>query len=155
MRCARTAALLVLLGIHGAAQASEQLWALLKGGGQVVLMRHAITTPGVGDPPGMRLDDCSTQRNLTDEGRRHARQTGEVFRARGVAVDRVRASPWCRCLETARLAFGKAEVLQPSAICSGGLKIRRSRFASCRLWWESGAKEPTWCWCLTAPRSWR
>jgi broad specificity phosphatase PhoE len=86
--------------------ASDALWEKLKAGGQVVLMRHAITTPGVGDPPGMRLDDCATQRNLTDEGRSHARRTGEAFRARGVPVERVLSSPWCRCLETARLAFG-------------------------------------------------
>jgi len=102
-------ALCALIGLPGAAFASDELWALLKGGGQVILMRHAITTPGVGDPPGMRLDDCSTQRNLTDEGRRHARQAGEALRARGVPVDRVVASPWCRCVETARLAFGTAE----------------------------------------------
>ncbi len=94
-----------MLSVPGAAAASDQLWALLKGGGQVVLIRHAITTPGVGDPPGMRLDDCSTQRNLTDEGRRDARRLGEAFRARGIPVGRVLSSPWCRCLETARLAF--------------------------------------------------
>jgi hypothetical protein len=93
--------------------ADEQVWALLKGGGQVVLIRHAITTPGVGDPPGMRLDDCRTQRNLTDEGRRDARRLGERFGARGIVVDRVLSSPWCRCLETARLAFGAGEVWQP------------------------------------------
>lgn len=97
------------------AQTEERLWGLLKAGGQVVLMRHAITTPGAGDPAGMRLDDCGTQRNLTDEGRRHARQIGDAFRARGVTVDSVRTSPWCRCIETARLAFGKAEVWQPLA----------------------------------------
>lgn len=75
----------------------------------MVLIRHTITTPGAGDPPGMRLDDCSTQRDLTDEGRRHARRIGEEWRGRGIAVERVLSSPWCRCLETARLAFGKAE----------------------------------------------
>ena len=96
-----------------AAEASEPLWALLKTGGQIVLIRHAITTPGVGDPPGMRLDDCNTQRNLTDAGRRDARRLGEVFRARDVPVDRVLSSPWCRCLETARLAFGMAESWPP------------------------------------------
>jgi len=101
--------LCALTGAPGAAAASDELWALLKGGGQVILMRHAITTPGVGDPPGMRLDNCSTQRNLTDDGRRHAREAGAALRARGVAVDRVVSSPWCRCLETARLAFGSAE----------------------------------------------
>jgi broad specificity phosphatase PhoE len=93
--------------------ADEEVWALLKGGGQVILIRHAITTPGVGDPPGMRIDDCGTQRNLTDEGRRDARRLGERFRARGIVVDRVLSSPWCRCLETARLAFGTVEVWQP------------------------------------------
>ena len=86
--------------------ASEALWAKLDAGGQVVLIRHAVTTPGVGDPAGMRLDDCATQRNLTDEGRRHARRTGEAFRERRIVVERLLSSPWCRCLETARLAFG-------------------------------------------------
>ena len=77
-----------------------------KAGGQVVLMRHAVTTPAVGDPDGMVLHDCRTQRNLSDEGRAHARQVGEAFRARGVPVAQLLSSPWCRCLETARLAFG-------------------------------------------------
>src|SRR6478752_9352840 len=87
------------------ARADEALWRLLKAGGQVVLMRHAATTPGAGDPDGMVLHDCGTQRNLSDEGRAHARQVGEAFRARGVHVAQVLSSPWCRCLETARLAF--------------------------------------------------
>jgi len=95
------------------ARASEPLWGLLQQGGQVILMRHAVTTPGVGDPPGMRLDDCSTQRNLTDEGRRQAREVGAALRAHGVTVTRVLASPWCRCLETARLAFGSAIEASP------------------------------------------
>ena len=106
-------AALGMLALPGAAVASEALWALLRGGGQVVLIRHAVTTPGVGDPAGMRLDDCATQRNLSDEGRRHAGQVGEAFRARGIPVDRVLSSPWCRCLETARLAFGSAEPWPP------------------------------------------
>jgi broad specificity phosphatase PhoE len=67
----------------------------------------------VGDPAGMRLDDCNTQRNLTDEGRRDARRLGEAFRARAIPVDRVLSSPWCRCLETARLAFNTAEAWAP------------------------------------------
>jgi len=74
-----------------------------------VLIRHAVTTPGVGDPPGFRLDDCATQRNLTDEGRGHAKRIGEAFRAHAIPVERVLSSPWCRCVETARLAFGKSE----------------------------------------------
>lgn len=116
--------LLLAVAFSGTVPASEPLWALLKGGGQVILVRHTITTAGAGDPPGMRLDDCSTQRNLTDEGRRHARQIGAAFRARGIAVDRVLSSPWCRCLETARLAFGKAEVSPPLGNLFGRLENR-------------------------------
>ncbi len=99
--------------VPSAARANETLWSQLGSSGHFVLMRHAITTPGAGDPPGMRLDDCSTQRNLTDEGRQHARRIGEAFRARRIEVERVLSSPWCRCIETARLAFGKVEAWQP------------------------------------------
>jgi broad specificity phosphatase PhoE len=106
----RALAVFLLLGASSA-QASEALWTLLKGGGQVVLIRHTITTPGVGDPPGFRLDDCATQRNLTDEGRGHAKRIGEAFRARGIPVERVLSSPWCRCIETAKLAFGRTDGL--------------------------------------------
>jgi phosphohistidine phosphatase SixA len=115
----RRAALLFALAARLAAPAAvrpdgeEELWRLLAAGGQVVLVRHAVTTPGVGDPSGMRLEDCSTQRNLTDEGRAHARRLGAAFRARGVPVERLLSSPWCRCLETARLAFGAPEVWAP------------------------------------------
>lgn len=105
---ASSAALLVLsitLPFARAALANDTVCALLERGGQVVLLRHTITTPGVGDPPGMRLDDCATQRNLADDGRRHARQIGEAFRARAIRVNRLLSSPWCRCIETAKLTF--------------------------------------------------
>jgi phosphohistidine phosphatase SixA len=91
------------------AAASEELWALLGGGGQVVMIRHASTVPGTGDPPGFRLDDCASQRNLSAEGAEEARRLGAAFRARGVPVGRVLSSRWCRCLETAMIAFGRAE----------------------------------------------
>ena len=115
MRRAAVALLIALAAVvpPRAADASEALWTLLKAGAQVVLIRHAITTPGVGDPAGFRLDECATQRNLTDAGRAHARRLGETFRTRAVPVGQVLSSPWCRCLETARLAFGKAEVSPP------------------------------------------
>jgi len=95
---------LLLLAPH--ARADDALWALLKQGGQVVLIRHGVTTPGVGDPPGFKLDDCSTQRNLTDAGRQEAQRVGAELRERGITVARVLSSPWCRCIETARIAFG-------------------------------------------------
>ena len=103
----------LMLVIAPCAWAADDVWKLLESGGRVVLMRHTITPPGTGDPPGMRLDDCSTQRNLTDEGRRHAHAIGEAFRSRRIDVGRVLSSPWCRCLETARLAFARAEVSEP------------------------------------------
>ena len=107
MRRAVLALLAVLaLAAPAAAADDEPLWALLARGGQTIMIRHAITTPGVGDPPNMRLDDCASQRNLTDEGRAHAQRVGEAVRARRIPVARVLASPWCRCLETAKLAFG-------------------------------------------------
>jgi phosphohistidine phosphatase SixA len=99
----------VVAGLASSAGASEAPWDLLRGGGQVVLLRHTTTTPGAGDPPGFRLDACATQRNLTDPGRDEARRIGAAFRARGIPVGAVLSSPWCRCLETARLAFGRAE----------------------------------------------
>jgi broad specificity phosphatase PhoE len=101
--------LLSTLAVPRSAAADERLWSRLRGGGHVILVRHALTTPGVGDPAGMRLDDCGSQRNLSEEGRRDARALGEAFRARGIAVERVLTSPWCRCIETAQLAFGAGE----------------------------------------------
>ena len=65
--------------------------------------------PGVGDPPGFRLGACATQRNLSERGRREARALGAALQAGGVAIGPVWSSRWCRCLDTARLAFGHAE----------------------------------------------
>jgi phosphohistidine phosphatase SixA len=67
-----------------------------------VLMRHAIA-PGTGDPANFQLDDCATQRNLSEQGREQARRTGEAFRQQNVTVQQVLSSEWCRCLETAEL----------------------------------------------------
>jgi broad specificity phosphatase PhoE len=92
------------------AGANDELWELLRGGGQVVLIRHPLTEPGAGDPQGFRLEDCSTQRNLSEEGREHAKRIGEAFRLNRIPVERVLTSPWCRCVETASLAFGRAEI---------------------------------------------
>jgi broad specificity phosphatase PhoE len=83
--------------------------ARLREGGVVVGLRHALA-PGTFDPPEFRVGDCGTQRNLNDEGRAQARRIGERFAAWGLAPAAVRTSPWCRCIDTARLAFGSAEV---------------------------------------------
>ena len=89
------------------AYADEALWQLLRKGGQVLMIRHASTVPGVGDPEGFRLDDCATQRNLSAQGKAEARRVGNALRARAIPLAEVLASPWCRCIETAELAFDK------------------------------------------------
>jgi phosphohistidine phosphatase SixA len=80
----------------------------LREGGLVLAMRHALA-PGTFDPPQFKLGDCSTQRNLNDAGRAQARQIGAWFQANGLQPARVRSSPWCRCVDTAQLAFGAHE----------------------------------------------
>lgn len=85
--------------------------ARLARGGVVLAFRHALA-PGTFDPPGFRLDDCRTQRNLDAEGRDQARAIGRWFHSQSLQPAAVRSSPWCRCLETAQLAFG-AERVQP------------------------------------------
>ena len=86
-----------------AADDSRESWAALVNGSHVALIRHGDAPPGYGDPPGFKIDDCATQRNLGDRGRAQARALGEAFRQHGVRVDKILSSPWCRCLETARL----------------------------------------------------
>jgi len=95
------------------AQAAGAVWDALRGGGKVVVLRHASTEPGLGDPPGFRLEDCATQRNLSEAGRAEARRIGAAFVRREVPVARILSSRWCRCLETARLAFGRVEPWAP------------------------------------------
>jgi phosphohistidine phosphatase SixA len=95
---------LLFATLSGPATADDAaLWAALRDGSRVALVRHAATPGGVGDPPGFRLDDCATQRPLTEKGRAQARQLGERFRAERIVVGKVLSSQWCRCRETAAL----------------------------------------------------
>jgi phosphohistidine phosphatase SixA len=112
-RAVLACAVLILAAAGPAVAADEALWTLLRAGGQVIMLRHAGTIGTFGDPPGFRLEDCSTQRNLTEAGREQARKIGEAFRAREIPIARVLSSPVCRCLDTARLAFGRVEPWWP------------------------------------------
>ena len=73
-------------------------------------MRHALTEPGLGDPPGFTIGQCHTQRMLSTEGREQSRRVAMAFQREGIAPATVRSSAWCRCTETAQLAFGPAHV---------------------------------------------
>jgi len=88
----------------------ERVFELLREGGKVVLVRHATTVSGIGDPPGFDLSDCSTQRNLSDSGRAESRRLGERLREADVPIGTVRSSAWCRCVDTAELAFSPIPV---------------------------------------------
>ncbi|MDB2619985.1 histidine phosphatase family protein [Litoricolaceae bacterium] len=70
--------------------------------GTVIMIRHALA-PGFGDPSNFRVDDCSTQRNLDKRGRQQSRAIGQEFRQLNYSTPVVYSSPWCRCLDTARL----------------------------------------------------
>jgi len=100
-------------GLAQAQQANADFWKLLREGGSLLLMRHAQTVPGIGDPPSFKLGNCSTQRNLSEAGREQARRVAAAFLRQGVRPDEVRASAWCRCVETAELAFGRHTVWAP------------------------------------------
>lgn len=101
---------LALSPLVRAQPSDSDFWRLLREGGCAVLMRHARTEPGVGDPPGFTLGQCRTQRNLSAEGREQSRRVGLVFQREGITFDAVRSSAWCRCTDTAQLAFGRTEV---------------------------------------------
>ncbi|HTN26369.1 MAG TPA: creatininase family protein [Burkholderiales bacterium] len=102
-------ALALLAAASAVAQDSGTAWAALAKGGHVALIRHA-NAPGTGDPQGFSIEDCKTQRNLDDLGRAQAKALGDAFRNRKINVSRVVSSPWCRCVDTARLmAVGNVE----------------------------------------------
>ena len=100
------------LAAHAQEASTTDAWAALKGGA-VVLFRHA-RAPGVGDPPGFKLGDCSTQRNLDADGQAQALRIGRAFEREGVVIGMVWASAWCRAKETAELAFPGRLRVEPS-----------------------------------------
>jgi len=82
----------------------------LREGGYVLYLRHGSTDFSQNDAAMRSYDDCSSQRNLTDKGRDEARAIGEHVRRLKIPIGEVLASPFCRTMETARLAFGKAQI---------------------------------------------
>lgn len=100
-------ALLVLLALP--AQATEAGWALLREGGHVVLLRHAYTL-GTTDAEAFDIEDCATQRNLSDRGKLQARKLGALLAARAAPVEKVYTSRLCRAQSTAELAFQRIPI---------------------------------------------
>ncbi len=94
------------------ASATEAGWALLRDGEHVVLLRHAMA-PGASEPSDFDIENCKTQRNLSERGRQQARKIGALFATRAAPTERVLTSRYCRTRETARLAFGDPEDFAP------------------------------------------
>jgi phosphohistidine phosphatase SixA len=80
----------------------------LKQGGKLIFIRHAYA-PGGGDPKNFDINDCKTQRNLSNSGRNQAKKIGSFFKDNNILIDKVYSSEWCRCKETASIAFNDFE----------------------------------------------
>ena len=107
-----TLAMAPALSLAQSGEGNAKTWQALKDGA-IVLLRHAAA-PGVGDPPGFKLGDCSTQRNLDADGQAQALRIGKTFEAHGVKVGAVWSSAWCRAKETGELAFPGKLRLEPA-----------------------------------------
>jgi phosphohistidine phosphatase SixA len=94
--------ILSLLLTYSAHADEQALIKQMRDGGTVLMIRHALA-PGIGDPEDFQLDDCSTQRNLDDEGRDQARDIGKWLHTNKITNVKIYSSQWCRCLETAEL----------------------------------------------------
>ena len=108
MRRMRFVIFTALLAFCGTAEVTladdvADAWKALRAGGHVALMRHADAPGGVGDPPGFRVEDCATQRNLSAKGRADAEKIGSRLKVEGIAFEEILSSPWCRCIDTAKL----------------------------------------------------
>jgi phosphohistidine phosphatase SixA len=111
-----SAAAVALLGMSGGAQAqperkaaAAELLRLWRQSGGALLIRHAATESGLGDPAGFTLGQCRTQRNLSEAGKQASQAFGAWLQAQNFKPDAVLSSQWCRCQDTARLAFGQFE----------------------------------------------
>jgi phosphohistidine phosphatase SixA len=91
---------LLLFDIH----ANEINWKPAKEGNKIILIRHSIA-PGGGDPIGFKINDCSTQRNLSQQGINQSKKIGDLFKKNKVPIDQILSSQWCRCKDTAKYAF--------------------------------------------------
>jgi hypothetical protein len=120
---------LLTLSARWALADDEQIWAALKQGGKVILLRH--THVDIREGIGRLAGNCAAEVNLTASGVEQAKHIGEAFRARGIAVGEVLSSPYCRCMDTGRLAFGRATgveyLMPPGAVSDSQAKLNNER----------------------------
>ena len=102
--------LIIFITISSAVKAdlNKNLINELQKGGKLIFIRHAYA-PGGGDPDNFDINDCTTQRNLSDSGRVQSQKIGNFFKENKISIGKVYSSEWCRCKETASIAFKKYE----------------------------------------------
>jgi len=102
--------LLIFITINSSVKAdlNQNMLYELRQGGKLIFIRHAYA-PGGGDPINFDINNCDTQRNLSDSGRNQANEIGFFFKNNNILIDKVYSSEWCRCKETAKIAFNKFE----------------------------------------------
>ena len=89
-------------------ESNDNLIKELKQGDKLIFIRHAYA-PGSGDPQNFKINDCSTQRNLNESGKKQAKKIGDFFVRNKIPFDKVYSSEWCRCKDTALIAFKEFE----------------------------------------------
>lgn len=121
----------ILLIMTTSANATEAGWALLREGGHIVLLRHAMVT-GSGDPAGFDIENCATQQKLSERGRQQARKIGALFAARAAPIDRVLSSRYCRAHDTATIAFrdNKVEAFEALNLLSNDPALAEAQSAA-------------------------
>ena len=90
------------------AEIDKDILASLKEGNKLIFIRHAYA-PGGGDPDNFDINDCNTQRNLSESGHQQAKNISNFFIKNKINFKKVYSSEWCRCKETAKIAFGDFE----------------------------------------------
>ena len=100
--------IIISLTISNQVLSEDKILESLKEGGKIIFIRHAYA-PGGGDPQNFNINDCSTQRNLSDEGINQSKLIGEFFKTNKIKIDKVLSSEWCRCKDTAKFAFNDFE----------------------------------------------
>ena len=97
-----------ILNINNSAFSDDKILKSLKEGKKLIFIRHAIA-PGNGDPENFNIKDCSTQRNLSENGIKQSKKIGLFFKNNKIKIDKVLSSEWCRCKDTAKYAFKNFE----------------------------------------------
>ena len=103
--------ILFIFFVPNISYSNETLIDTLKDGKKIIFIRHAIA-PGSGDPENFNIKECSTQRNLNDKGKNQSKKIGNFFKINKIKIGKILSSEWCRCKETAQIAFGKFETFK-------------------------------------------